>query len=176
MADYKLKFMIGRGRTFYDYSELISSVTVSGRKGAAPRSISVVLFDSEGYAMKRASVDCGSGQTCVLYLDGKEIFRGLLMTETKSSARKLTLKAWDNCIYLSNSKDSFSYKKKTATQIFKDCCKRAGLTVGSAVDTGKKISELVKSNATYWDVIQEALSETYKSTVRRYLYSQSVLA
>lgn len=87
MADYKLKFMIGRGRTFYDYSELVSSVTVSGRKGAAPRSISVVLFDSEGYAMKRASVDCGSGQTCVLYLDGKEIFRGLLMTETKSSAR-----------------------------------------------------------------------------------------
>lgn len=168
MADYKLKFMIGRGRTFYDYSELVSSVTVSGRKGAAPRSISVVLFDSEGYAMKRASVDCGSGQTCVLYLDGKEIFRGLLMTETKSSARKLTLKAWDNCIYLSNSKDSFSYKKKTATQIFKDCCKRAGLTVGSAVDTGKKISELVKSNATYWDVIQEALSETYKSTGRRY--------
>ena len=168
MADYKLKFMIGRGRTFYDYSELISSVTVSGRKGAAPRSISVVLFDSEGYAMKRASVDCGSGQTCVLYLDCKEIFRGLLMTETKSSARKLTLKAWDNCIYLSNSKDSFSYKKKTATQIFKDCCKRAGLTVGSAVDTGKKISELVKSNSTYWDVIQEALSETYKSTGRRY--------
>lgn len=54
MADYKLKFMIGRGRTFYDYSELVSSVTVSGRKGAAPRSISVVLFDSEGYAMKRA--------------------------------------------------------------------------------------------------------------------------
>lgn len=168
MADYTLKFMIGRGRTFYDYSELVSSVTVSGRKGAAPRSISVVLFDSEGYAMKRASVDCGSGQTCVLYLDGKEIFRGLLMTETKSSARKLTLKAWDNCIYLSNSKDSFSYKKKTATQIFKDCCKRAGLTVGSAVDTGKKISELVKSNSTYWDVIQEALSETYKSTGRRY--------
>lgn len=27
---------------------------------------------------------------------------------------------------------------------------------------------LVKSNSTYWDVIQEALSETYKSTGRRY--------
>ena len=50
-----------------------------------------------------------------------------------------------------------SFKKiNEATQIFKDCCKRAGLTVGSVVDTGKKISELVKSNATYWDVIQES--------------------
>lgn len=103
MADYKLKFMIGRGRTFYDYSELVSSVTVSGRKGAAPRSISVVLFDSEGYAMKRASVDCGSGQTCVLYLDGKEIFRGLLMTETKSSARNDRRERSCGAGYLENS-------------------------------------------------------------------------
>lgn len=86
----------------------------------------------------------------------------------KEQCPKTHPKGVDNCIYLSNSKDSFSYKKKTATQIFKDCCKRAGLTVGSAVDTGKKISELVKSNSTYWDVIQEALSETYKSTGRRY--------
>lgn len=165
---YKLKFMIGKGSTFYDYSELLSSVNFSGRKGAAPRSIVVTLFDSEGYALKRAAVDVAKGQTCVLYLDDKEIFRGLLMTETKSSARKLTLKAWDNCIYLCNSKDSFSYKQKRADQIFTDCCKRAGLKVGSAVNTGKVISEIAKSNATYWDVIQEALSETYRATGRRY--------
>lgn len=79
MADYKLKFMIGRGKTFYDYSELVSSVTVSGRKGAAPRSISAVLFDSEGYAMKRASVDCGSGQNiaCCTWM-AKRFFEGCL--------------------------------------------------------------------------------------------------
>lgn len=163
-----LKFMVGKGNTFYDYTELLSAVTITGRKGAAPRSITATLFDSEGYAMTRASVDVSQGQTCVLYLNNSEIFRGLLMTETKNSSRKLTLKAWDNCIYLCNSKDSFSYKKKRADQIFRDCCKRAGLSVGSVANTGKVISEIVKSNATYWDVIQQALSETYKSTGRRY--------
>lgn len=173
MADYLLKMLIGKGSTFYDYSELVDTVTVTGRKGAAPRSATVTMFDSEGYALKRADVDVSKGQTIVLYLDGKEFFRGLLMTETKNSSRKLTLKAWDNCIYLCNSKDSFSYKKKRADQIFKDCCKKAGLKVGNVVNTGKEISELAKSNSTYWDVIQEALSETYRSTGRRY-YVQSI--
>lgn len=168
-----LKFMIGKGDTFYDVSELLSSVTWSGRKGAAPRNLSATLFDSEGYAMQRASVDVEKGQTCAFYVDNREIFRGLLMTESKSSSRKLTVKAWDNAIYLCNSKDSFSYKKKRADQIFRDCCKRAGLSVGGAVNTGKVIPELVKSNGTYWDVIQEALSETYKATGRRY-YVQSI--
>lgn len=163
-----LKFMIGKGDTFWDYSNLVTSITFSGRKGAAPRNIAVTLFDSEGYALKRASVDVAKGQTCVLYHEGKEIFRGLLMTETKSSARKLTVKAWDNAIYLCNSKGSFSYKKRRADQIFKDCCKKAGLKVGGAVNTGKVISELVKSNSTYWDVIQDALSQTYSATGKRY--------
>jgi hypothetical protein len=168
---YNLQFLVGKGNTFYDYSELVTSCTVSGRKGAAPRSISVTLFDDEGYAMQRASVDVSKGQTCVLKLNGSEIFRGLLMTETKSSSRKLTLKAWDNAIYLCNSKNSFSYKKKRADQIFKDCCKKAGLTVGGAVNTGKVISELVKTGSTYWDVIQEALSETYSATGNRFYVS-----
>lgn len=168
---YKLKFMIGRGNTFYDYSELVSSVTFTGRKGAAPRSITVTVFDSDGYSMQRVSADVEDGLTCVLYLDGKEIFRGLLMTTTLSSSRKLTLKAWDNAIYLCNSKDSFSYKKKRADQIFRDCCKRAGLKVGSAVNTGTKIAEIVKSGTTYWDVILEALSETYRKTGKRYYVS-----
>lgn len=163
-----LKFMIGKGDTFYDYSNLVNSATVSGRKGAAPRNIVVTLFDSEGYALKRAAVDVAKGQTCVLYLNGKEIFRGLLMTEVKSSSRTLTVKSWDNAIYLCNSKNSFSYKKKRADQIFKDCCKKAGLKVGGAVNTGKVIAELVKSSSTYWDVIQDALSQTYSATGHRY--------
>lgn len=168
---YKLKFMVGRGNSMTDYSELISSATFTGRKGAAPRSITVTAFDSDGYSMPRISADVGEGLTCVLYLEGKEIFRGLLMTTTISSSRKLTLKAWDNAVYLCNSKDSFSYKKKRADQIFSDCCSRAGLTVGSVANTGTELSEIVKTSTTYWDVIQEALSETYRKTGKRYYVS-----
>lgn len=165
---YNFKFLVGKGNTFFDYANLISSVTFSGRKGAAPRNISVTLFDSEGYSLQRVAVDVAKGQTCVLYEDGKEIFRGLAMTEVKKSNRSLTIKAWDNAIYLCNSKASFSYKNKRADQIFNDCCKKAELTVGSSVDTGFIIPEIVKPSSTYWDVIQEALSLTYYSTGRRF--------
>ncbi len=163
-----LQFMVGRGSTFYDYSELVNKIVWSGRKGAAPRSVSATLYDSETLGNNRPKVDCGSGQTCVLYENGKELFRGLLMSESYGNNRLLTIKAYDNCIRLCNNKDSFSYKKKTATQIVKDCAKKLGMTVGSAVDTKHKIGELVKKATTYWDVIQDALAQTYRATGKRY--------
>lgn len=171
MNDFK--FLIGRGKTFYEYTQLVEKIVFSGRKGAAPRSITVTLLDSEGYSQDRAKVYSGDGLTCVLYVDGKERFRGLLMTDTWTNKRVLTLKAYDNCIYLSNNKDSFSYKKKRADQIFKDCLKRLGLKAGDIDNTGYCISELVKKNTSFWDVIQDALSQTYQATGKRYYVSSS---
>ena len=99
---------------------------------------------------------------------GKEKFRGIIMKQTQSAKKQLKLKAYDECIYLSNSQDSFSYKNKTATEIFKDCIKRAGLTCGTVVNTGSKIKSLVKQKTYYADCLLDALSTTYKRTKKRY--------
>ena len=163
-----LKLLVGRGDTFYEYTELITKLVFSGRKGAAPRSVDVTLYDSENLGSARAKINCGSGQTCILYDKGKEIFRGLLMKEVYSSKRILAIKAYDNCIRLCNNKGSFSYKKKRADQIFRSCCKKLGLKIGGAVNTKHTIGELIKKNTTFGDVIEDALSQTYKSTGRRY--------
>lgn len=161
-----IKFVAGRGNNWKDYTELVKQVTLTGKKGTAPRSLQVVLLDSEQH--DRAAINCGDGITCVFSADGKERFRGLIMTDDSGSSKTLTIKAYDECIYLANNKDSFSYKKKKASYIFKDCLKKLGLKLGSAVDTGYVIKELVKTRTTYWDVIQAALEETYKATGRRY--------
>ena len=161
-----IKFAAGRGNNWKDYTELVKQVTLTGKKGTAPRSLQVVLLDSEQH--DRAAINCGDGITCVFSADGKERFRGLIMTDDSGSSKTLTIKAYDECIYLANNKDSFSYKKKKASYIFKDCLKKLGLKLGSAVDTGYVIKELVKTRTTYWDVIQAALEETYKATGRRY--------
>jgi len=161
-----LKFTIGKGSTHYDVSQLVQKVTWSGRKGSAPRTVEVVLMDTE--QMDRAIVNCAEGQTCVLYENKKELFRGLLMTENYSSKRTLTLKAYDNCIYLANNKGSFSFKKKRADEIFKWCLKKLGLKAGTVANTGHKIGELVKQATTYWDVIEDALAQTYSATGKRY--------
>lgn len=80
------------------------------------------------------------------------------------------VKAYDNAYYLANNKDSFCYTNKTATDIFNDCMSRLGMT-GNAVDTSYVIPELPKAKTTYYDVMLDALSTTYKATGERYYIS-----
>lgn len=168
-----LILQIGRGGTMYDISQLLVKAVWSGRKGSAPRTLEATLFDGE-QLKKRAPVDVSAGQTVLLYEtdeNGKnklEIFQGLLMSEKRRSDRLLTIKAYDICIRFTNNKDSFSYKKVTASGIFTDCCGRLGLSCGTVAGTGHVIGELVKKATTYWDVIEDALSQTYKTTKARY--------
>lgn len=167
-----LTIKIGRDGTLYDFSELFTKATFGGRKGAAPRTLEMQIADFESLA--RDKINCENGQKCYLYLEGNEIFRGLLMSDGRSNKKLIPIKAYDECIRLCNNKDSFSYKGKTATFIFKDCLSRLGLKLGSADNTGHVIDELVKKATTYWDVIQDALSQTYKSTgVRFYVYAKN---
>ena len=113
-----LTLKIGRDGTLYDYSELITKVTTSGRRSAAPRTIDVTIGHVESVA--GTNINCGNGQNCFLYLNGSEIFRGLLMTDGRNNKRNIPIKAYDECVRLANNKDSFSYENKTATYIFKD--------------------------------------------------------
>lgn len=163
-----LTVLVGRGDTWYDYSNLVEKVVWAGRKGAAPRTATITFADSEGYKLDRVNASVAAGQRVQIFEFEKEIFRGLLMTETMNNGRKLVAKAYDSLVRMTNNKSSFSYKKKRADQIFTDCCKQLGLTVGGADNTGKILSEVAKSTCTYWDIIQEALSQTYKATGRRY--------
>lgn len=167
----RIKLLVGRDGEYKDCTHLVLKVSVTGRRGDAPRTFSATLSDSEGH--DRLKANCGEGQRVFFYFDGQEVFRGLLMTDGRGISRMLSLKAYDNCVYLCNNKGSFSYKKKTATYIFKDCLKKLGLKLGAAAKTGHVIGELVKKNTTYWDVIQDALSQTYKASgVRFYVYSE----
>ena len=170
MNDYKV--MIGRDDTFWDITKIIQKVTWSGRRTAAPRILELQLSDSEQLT-QRAPADCGEGQTVVFTEGGKERFRGLLMKEgRRGQSRQLTLKCFDNCIRLCNNMDSFSFRQKRADEIFTECCGRLGLATGTVANTGHVIGELVKAASSHWDVIEDALSQTYKATGDRfYVYA-----
>ena len=103
------------------------------------------------------------------YEGGKELFRGIITSHKQSNSKKLVVKAYDNAYYLANNKDSFCYTNKTATDIFNDCMSRLGMT-GNAVNTGYVIPELPKAKTTYYDVMLDALSTTYKATGETILY------
>lgn len=166
-----IKFIIVKETTGYDVSECFESITWSGRKGAAPRCVRAVLMDDDGETHKRISVDCGNGDQCILYDGKKELFRGMIESHSQGKNRKLSITAYDNMYYLANNRDSFCYSNQTAAQIFHDCMSRAGMKTGGAADTGYVIPELPKAKTTYYDVLLDALSSTYKATGQRYYIS-----
>lgn len=158
--------------TGHDVTELISKVNWSGRKGAAPRCLKATLLDDDGIKHARVTIDCEEGYQCALYENDIELFRGLIVSQSQSGKKAMTFTAYDNMYSLANNKDSFSYKKKRADEIFRDCLTRTGLLPGDIVNTEYVIPELPKAKTTYYDVLLDALSMTYKATgIRYYIYS-----
>lgn len=166
-----ITFFIIKGTTGYDVSESFEKIVWSGRKGAAPRTCKITLLDDDGEKRGRIEVDCEKGDQCVMYENNEELFRGILISHGQRKNKRLVITAYDNAYYLANNKDSFCYANKTATEIFNDCMTRLGMTGGSVVDTGYVIPELPKAKTTFYDVILDALSMTYKATRCRYYVS-----
>lgn len=162
-----MKFVVVKGETGYDMTSLVESVVWSGRRGSAARSLKITLLDDEGYKHDRSGIDCEKGHQCAFYWKGQELFRGIIMNHSYSR-KKLTVIAYDAGIYLSNNKDTFNYSNKTATQIFNDCMARLNMDIGTVANTAYVIPELPKPKTSYFDVICDALSLTYKSTGARF--------
>ncbi|MDR1408859.1 MAG: hypothetical protein LBJ12_01015 [Oscillospiraceae bacterium] len=166
-----ISLLLQKNGTWSDISRLTQSVTWSGRKGSAARSLSVTLLDDD--RQDRAGVNVAEGNQVIFSHNGTELFRGMIMRQTQSQVKNLTFPACDSGIYLANNRDTFCYKGKTASDIFVDCCKRYGLKYGEVATTSYRIPELVKPATTPFDVIMDALSQDFKATgVRHFLQSE----
>lgn len=163
-----ISLYIYHGNSGWDISGLVDEIVWGGRKGTLPRYLEVTLLDDDTRGQERIKIDVEKGYTCVFKWKGKEKFRGIIMKQDNSEKKHLKFKAYDECIYLANSQDSFAYKNKTVAQIFRDCIKRAGLSCGEVVGVNTKLVSLMKKNAYFSDCLLEALSKTYKKTKHRY--------
>ncbi len=164
----RAKFLVVKDGTTYDMSELVVKATWSGRKGSAARSLSATLLDDDGWNHARSGIDVTKGNQCAFYWDGEELFRGIIMQQKQSDKKEMTIKAYDNGIYLANNKDTFNYTNKKASEIFTDICGRFQISYSEVADTGYVIPELPKPKTTALDAILDALSLTYKATGIRY--------
>jgi hypothetical protein len=169
----KIKFLVFKDGATYDMSELVGKVTWGGRKGSAARYVTVTLLDDDGWKHARSGIDVTRGNQCAFYWEGKELFRGILMQQKQSEKKTMSVKAYDNGIYLSNNKDTFNYTNKKASEIFVDICNRFQLPYTTVADTVYVIPELPKPKTTAFDAILDALSLTFKATGIRYYVMSS---
>ncbi|MCR5824793.1 MAG: hypothetical protein K6G60_10220 [Lachnospiraceae bacterium] len=164
-----LKFVLVKDETGYDISDIVQKVTWSGRKNSPARSLQLTLLDDPTLGENnRAGIDVYEGNHLIFTEDGEELFRGIVMKQSRTQDRTLNITAYDNAIYLSNNKDSFKYKKKTVTAIFLDVCKRFEISRGEVAAVKYKIPALVEVNTTIYDILCAALSQTYKATGERF--------
>lgn len=162
-----IQLVLIKGKSKYDITELTESVSWSGKKGSAPRTLQFTIINDKNF--HEPFIDIEDGWHVIFKTNGSERFRGIILrVDDTSSSKKATYKAYDVGIYLANNKDTFSFKNKTATQIFKSICKRFGLKTDTVVDTKYVIGELISQNKSVWDCLLSALSKTYKHTGVRY--------
>ncbi len=167
-----ISLIVIKGEQGYDVTELVESVKWQGRKGSSARTLTAQLVDDDGYKHARAGINVEQGQQCLFSYNGAELFRGIIMSQTQNNKKKLTIKAYDNGIYLANNKDTFTYENKTASEIFRDCCTRFGLPTGEVAECTYRIPELTKPKTTIFDTIADALSLDFDATgIRHYVSS-----
>lgn len=167
-----MSLIIIKGEQGYDVTQLVEQAKWKGRKGSSSRTLDVTLIDDDGYKHARSGIDVEQGHQCIFRYDGVELFRGIIMSQTQTQAKKLQFTAYDNGIYLANNKDTFCYENKTASEIFQDCCARFNLPVGEVAKCSYKIPELTKSKTTAFDAIADALSLDFDATgIRHYVAS-----
>lgn len=164
-----LKFILVKDKIGYEISDIVEKVTWSGRKNSPARSVQLQLLDDPDIGEEnRPGIDVYEGHHLIFLEDDNELFSGIIMSQSRSQDRKLTVTAYDSAIYLSNNKDCFSYTKKTLTEIFLDICKRYELTRGEVAAVTYKIPSVAKVNTTIYDILCMAMSSTYKATGERY--------
>lgn len=168
MSDISL--ILYRDSKTFDISELVESIKWKGRKGSAARSVSISLLDCKG---AQSGIDVTKGHQLIFSYKGKELFRGMIMSQQQSESFKMPITAYDNGIYLSNNKDTFVYENKTVHDIFIDVCKRFGVKYSDVAKTSYKIPELTKSKTTAWDAILDAISQDFKATGTKYYVNSS---
>lgn len=167
-----ISLIIIKGEQGYDVTQLVETIKWKGRKGSSARTLTATLIDDDGYKHARSGIDVEKGHQCLFNYNGKELFRGIIMTQTQTNRKKLQFTAYDNGIYLANNKDTFTYENKTASDVFRDCCTRFGLPMGEVAKCSYKIPELTKSKTTAFDAIADALSLDFDATgIRHYVAS-----
>lgn len=164
-----INLLITYNKQQFDISDYVESVKWSGRKGCPARQINVTLKDDvRQWNSIGLEWEVLKGLRCQFSWNGTVLFKGLITDTSQSKARTMSFTAYDYGIYLSNSSNTFTYKKKTLSEIVIDCCQRAGVKYDVITKSDYKIPDITKPNAKYWDVIQSAMQATKRKTGKTY--------
>ena len=150
--------------TFDITNSVVSKFKLSGDKQKASR-----ILSFEFLALKDTDVDIiNSDKIILIDNEDNELFRGIVLKNSINQDSIREVKVYDMMFYLNANKDTFVFKKKKASEIFRDVCSRFEIPIGEVDDSGYSIDGLTCKNKTAYDTIIESMAITYKNTNERY--------
>lgn len=167
-----MKIKWKNGSKEYWITEFVTTVTWSGADTQASRSLEFEMVNTP--FDKSMNVPVLKGGDIVYFYDdnGSCRFEGRITGKNKISevgTRQYT--ARDYMHNMVQSKASYVFKKKTAEYITKAICKDIGITIGSLVNTKKKIKKFIVQGESIYDIIDKAYKKA--KTGSSYLMAMS---
>lgn len=97
-----------------------------------------------------------------------DFFFGFIFSKKRNKDSTISITAYDQLRYLKN-KDTFEYHGKKASEVIKELAEDFELKIGELDDTGFVIEKRRESNATIFDMMQNALDLTLIHTNKIYV-------
>ena len=100
------------------------------------------------------------GDSAVLAIDGKILFKGFVFKCRTSNTGLIDLTCYDQIIYLKLNKETYVYENRTAAEVVRMIAGDFGLNVGRLAETIYRVPQRVEDIQTLLDIIYTALDLT----------------
>lgn len=142
------------------YPSVIGNVTWETERSGSPGTLKFEVYQD-------GNLDFEEGNE-VRFIDNSEkIFFGYVFTKKRSSDNTISVTAYDQLRYFKN-KDTYSYSKKSTSELLKMLAKDFYLRTGDIDDTVYKMSR-VEDNTTLFDMVINSMDETLKAKKKIYV-------
>ena len=158
-SNLNLTLVVNHNSTFYQLPVLDGATVTWERKGT-PGKLEFTTI------LKKKLVSLGD--PVMLSVGKKKFFYGFVFTIKPQPDRTVTVTVYDQLRYFKN-KDTWMYKKKTATMLLRAFAKQYHLKVYNKLPNTKYAASRIDDNMTLFDIFENNLDETMWSTGKMYV-------
>ena len=157
----KYKLLIQHGTAFFA-PPTIDGVSVEWQRTGQPGKLTFSC-------VKTAPLSFEEGDAVHFSVNGKAFFKGFVFTKARSGQESKIIKVtcYDQLYYFKN-KETYVIENKTASAVLRMVCADFGLKTGVIEPTGYVIKSQVEDNSALFDIVENSLDMTRKSTGKRF--------
>lgn len=157
----KYRLLIQHGAAFFA-PPIVDGVSVEWQRTGQPGKLTFSC-------VKTAPLSFEEGDAVLLSVNNKPFFKGFVFTKERSGQEKNIIKVtcYDQLYYFKN-KETYVIENKTASAVLRMVCADFGLKTGVIEPTGYVIKSQVEDNSALFDIVENSLDTTRKSTGKRF--------